>query len=39
MLLTFHGYMSQEVLSKKDGCEKGLECSKYAVSGSGDFLL
>ena len=39
MVLTFLGYMSQEVLSQKEGCEKGLERSKYAVLGPGDFLL
>ena len=39
MVLTFLGYMSQEVLSQKEGSEKELESSKYAVSGSGDFLL
>ena len=38
-LLTFLIYMSQEVLSQKEGCEKGLNSSKYAVSGPGDFLL
>ena len=39
MVLTFLGYMSQEVLSQNEGCEKRLESSKYAVSGPGDFLL
>ena len=39
MVLTFLCYMSQEVLAQKEGCEKGLESSKYAVSGPGDFLL
>ena len=39
MVFTFLGYMSQEVLSQKEGCEKWLESSKYEVSGPGDFLL
>ena len=39
MVLTFLGYMSQEVLSQKEGCEKGLESSKFAVSGPGDLIL
>ena len=34
MVLTCLCYMSQ-----KEGCEKGLESSKYAVSGPGDFHL
>ena len=39
MVLTFLDYMPQEVLSQKEGREKGLESSKYAVSGPGDFLF
>ena len=35
MELTFLGYMSQEVLSQKEGCKKGLKSSKYAVSRPG----
>ena len=33
MVLTLLGYMSQEVSSQKVVCEKGLESSKYAISG------
>ena len=32
MVFNFLGYVSQEVLFQKEGCEKGLESSKYAVS-------